>query len=374
MLLLTCLSLVYAMFALHRYEPFTFTKYDPGWMVRTVMSIVEDGDLDLRNQLGNDPKRASDQTSQGVAGEWYPVHEYLMPILTVPFYVLLGINGCLVFNILVVILLMLALYHLCNRHADCQSSFTAVVLTAFPTLFLEYSYSYSLDVFSAFALVLAYLLAVRNRFFLAGLAWGFAVYARLANCVTAVGFLPFLIMAGWSGHRRMQGAPSITTPFKQGGPVARFLLGGLGPGSCYLLGNWWMFGSPFVTSYDRWQHFVDGHPVINTLRSGFTCPVIERLPKVLLDTQSGLLIGGPLIIVAVGYGIHSLWREARDEAILMILTCGATIALFSKYCEGHPGTPGNRYLMPVVALCAIPLALALRNCFFKHGNRTEGTK
>jgi hypothetical protein len=73
--LAVCLLLVYGLYVVRRLEPgFTFAKADPGWMITTVMSIVEDGDLDLRNQLRNDPEEAADQTSQGKAGQWYPLH------------------------------------------------------------------------------------------------------------------------------------------------------------------------------------------------------------------------------------------------------------------------------------------------------------
>ena len=64
-----------------RYEPFAFALYDPGWMVSTVMSITEDGGLDLRDQLQNDPSQAADQTSLGKNGEWYPLHEFIMPVV-----------------------------------------------------------------------------------------------------------------------------------------------------------------------------------------------------------------------------------------------------------------------------------------------------
>lgn len=71
------------------------------------MSIVEDGDLDLGNQLHNNPSQPADQTSQGKNGEWYPLHEFPMPVLTVSFYLLFGINGCLIFNVIVSISLMI---------------------------------------------------------------------------------------------------------------------------------------------------------------------------------------------------------------------------------------------------------------------------
>src|SRR5262245_39360339 len=148
-------------------------------MVSTVMSIVEDRDLDLRNQLHNDPNQAADQTALGVNGEWFPLHEYLMPVMTVPLFLLGGINGCLFFNVIVNCALMMLLYYLCARHVQPLTAFVAVTLIAFSTLFLDYSYSYSLDVFAAFLLVAAYSSLVSGRPVLAGFVWGLAVLGRM---------------------------------------------------------------------------------------------------------------------------------------------------------------------------------------------------
>ena len=367
-----CVFLVYGMFVLRKYEAYTFTRYDPGWMICAVMSIVGDGDLDLRNQLANDPNRAADQTSRGARGEWYPLHEYLMAVVTVPFYLLLGVNGCLLFNLVILTLLMLLLYRICLCHLDSLSAFTAVALTAFASLFTEYSYSYSLDVFSTFMLVLSYYVIIRTRCFLGGIAWGLAVYARLANAVTLVGVLPFLVTNGWSWPGRTERDTSVGNAVQRAKPVFLFLVGCVPAAICLLGANWWMYGSPFLTSYERWQRFPAGSAVVSTQMSAFSCSVVERLPGVLLDTQSGLIVGGPLMIAAVIYGVRSYWHEAPREALLVALTCAAQIYMYSKYCLAVPGSPGNRYLMPVVALCAVPLGFAVRDCFSRSSRDRRG--
>ncbi len=360
LLLFICLSLVYGARVVNKYEPYTYTYADPGWMVSTVMSIVADHDLDLRNQLRNAPEQAADQTSQGKNGQWYPLHEILMPVLTVPFYLLFGINGCLVFNVLISVLLMVVLFYLCARHVDLASAFAATILTAFATLFLDYAYSYSLDVFSAFVLVLAYWCAVSRRFVLTGFVWGLAVFSRLSNVVTLAGAIPFLFLAGASWRRKEEVTSAVHFADRVR-PLLLSAVGGLPVGVCILAVNWMMFGSPFVTSYDRWQHFVQGRPVISSQRDAFSCSLVDRLPKVLADPQSGLLIGAPLILVALALGGRLFWNKARHEAIMSSLISLALLVLFSKYCHTYPGVPGNRYLMPIVALCSIPLSLALQS-------------
>jgi len=352
--LIVCLILVYGMHVVQEYKPWTFALYDPGWMVSTAMSIAEDGDLDLRNQLKNDPSQAADQTSLGKNGQWYPLHEFLMPLATVPFFMAFGINGCLIFNVLILTLSMVLLFKLCARHVDAQRAFIATVLTAFQTLFLSYAYSYSLEVFGTFLLLVAYWCAVKCKPMVTGFVWGLATYARLANAVTMIGFLIFLYCNTNRKNRRQSAGRA---------DWVMFLLGGAPLGICFFATNWFMFGSPMTTSYDRWQHFVNGQGVVSSQRGAFSFSILERLPNLLMDQKSGLLIGAPLIILAIVFGMRPLWHKARDEAILLILTCCSLILLFSKYSYAVPGTTGNRYLMPVVALCAIPLAFAVQNCF-----------
>jgi hypothetical protein len=364
LMLLICLFLVYGAHVVHKYKPFTYAYADPGWMVSTVMSIVEDRDLDLRNQLRNDPNQAADQTSQGKGGQWYPLHEFLMPVLTVPFYLAFGIDGCLVFNVLISIALMMLLFDLCARHVDYPSAFAATVLTAFPTLFLEYTYSYSLDVFSAFMLILAYWCAVNKKFFIAGFVWGLAIFSRFSDVVTLIGLIPFLFLERDMGKR----VSSISSCIGRVRPLLLSLAGALPVACCILLSNWLMFGSAFVTSYDRWQHFVDGTAIVSTQRSAFSGAIIDRLPTVLTDPKTGLLIGGPLILVAAAFGTRPFWRKARNEMIMAVLVSAALLVLFCMYRNAVPGALGNRYLMPVVALSAIPLAFAIQNCFANAGS------
>ena len=359
--LLICLVLGYGMLILREFKSYNFARYDSGWIVTAVMSIVEDHDLDLRNQLDNDPDQTAYQTALGKDGQWYPLHELLMPVVTVPFYLAFGIPGCLIFNYVVSILLMMVLFNLCVRHVEGHIAFIAILLTAFPSMFLDYAYGYSQDLFGAFLLVLAYGCLVKHRFMLAGFVWGLATYARLANAVTIFGFILYLILEAkpQPGKEIMHWRRVL---WGRAYPVLSYMGGGLPAAVCFLLTNWLMFGSPITSSYDRWLHFVNGQPVIVSQSSDFSCSMLENLPKVLMAQKSGLITGAPFIIVAVAFGAGAFWRKARNEAILMAVAGGTLIALFSKYCNAYPGEPGNRYLIGVAALCAIPLAFAVEKC------------
>jgi hypothetical protein len=190
-----------------------------------------------------------------------------------------------------------------------------------------------------------------------------AVFSRLSIGVTVVGFIIYMFtVANSKISIRIRGGDN-RNPFRRMRPSLLFLTGVLPLAICFLLSNWLMFGSPTITSYDRWQHFVNGQSTISSQRAAFSCSFFDNLPQMLFDQESGLLIGAPLILLAVAFGIGSFWRRARNEAALMLITSVSLVVLFTKYCNAYPGEPGNRYLMPVVALCAIPLGFAIANCF-----------
>lgn len=358
--LFVCLLLAFGMDSVHRWEPgYTFAKYDPGWMVTTVMSIMEDGDLDLRNQLGNKPEEAADQTSQGLRGEWYPLHEFLLAWVTVPFYWLLGVSGCLVINVLMIIMIHMLIYDICCRQMDVLSAFSGVILTALTTIFYEYSYSYSIDVFSGLLLVAAFWGITTSGYWAGGLIWGLAVLGRVSNLATAPAFLIFIIAQAFAvsrkeGARKGPGCIDLTRG------VAKFVLGALPILMIFGFMNWRMFGSPWTLSYSRWQHFVNGLPVLSSQNGSFTASIMERMPSVLFDRKMGLFFGTPTLLVGWAFGLRLFWQKSRNECLLFALLCILQIIVFSKYEPWFLGG-GYRYLIAVAALGAIPLSFAVQN-------------
>lgn len=361
--LLVCLLLVYGMYVTRNFEPgFTFAKYDPGWMVTTVISIVEDGDLDLCNQLRNDPHEAADQTSMGINGQWYPFHEFMMPVVTVAFYILFGILGCLIFNVVVLIALMLMIYDLCSRLVDRKSALIAVTLTGFATPLIYYSYSYSLDVFGAFLVVAAYRSVLDHKPASSELVWGIAVLGRTANVITAQAFLIFILLSETANKVHLPQL-KFATLMRYARKPGLFLLGVLPVLILILYANWRMFGSPFTPSRGRWQQFVDGKVIVTSQGGSFSSSFAERLPTVLFDRKGGLFFGAPLLLIAWFFGMLPFWRRSKNEAVLYGLICIFMLVLYTKYSFAVPGYPGNRYLMPLVALGAIPLSFAVQDAF-----------
>jgi hypothetical protein len=130
-----------------------------------------------------------------------------------------------------------------------------------------------------------------------------------------------------------------------------------------LLGlNAHMFGSPFVTPYDR-VLIVENHrwAVEPSHRTFFTVPFWRGLWTQLTHPTLGLVVGAPPFLLALP-GFALLVRRARFEALLVGGACLAQLALFAKYEQWNMSSYGPRFLLSVVALSALPAAAALAWC------------
>jgi hypothetical protein len=136
-------------------------------------------------------------------------------------------------------------------------------------------------------------------------------------------------------------------------PLAAFLLalGGL---------NTFMFGSPFITPYDRViGSFQDGVPVLEVShRAMFNMPFVPGLFQQLVHPSKGLIASGPHVLFAP-FGLALLWRRSRAETLLLVGLCGVLIAFFAPYSDWRASTIGHRFLMTVVVLSALPAAALL---------------
>ena len=329
----------------------SWSWYDPGWQVATVLSLASDGDLDLRNQLGNNPARAEDQTARGKAGEWYPVHEFLMPLLSVPFVIVFGVGGCLLFNYLLAIGSAALLVPLCARELPGTASIIAALLTICSPVFLEYGYSYSLDLFAALLAIIAFREAVQGHPIRIGIAAGFAVFGRVAN----VALLPALLMTPWlmqASNEKLRERPPLHS-------LMLIIAGGLPALLLMLACNWAMFGNPFESSFQHWVRWENGELVhVNQAHATFSRGFFEGLFELLFNRRNGIIATLPYLPLIL-FGLLPLWKANRGMAIFIGLVFAGYFSLLAKYA-GFPGALGNRYLLPCVALSAIPFGYGLK--------------
>lgn len=344
LLVLLFFFIAYCGFSAHRYEPYTFTKGDPAWMAQTVISLASDGDIDLRNQLNNDPARAADQTARGRDGAWMPLHEPTLAVVSLPFYLAGGINGLLLFNILCAATLQTLIFLICRHVASPLLAFAATLLTGFTTLFLNYSYSYSLDLWGATLVVASFAALLNRRPTLGGALLGFAILSRHVTIVAAPGILLLLWFAEADERHKS---------------LLRFILGGLPFAAILFAYNIWAFGSPWQTSYHFWQLHTDGAlRVVDQLHTTFVNPWKTGIISLVVDERSGLrgsIPAWPLLLAGM---LFSFRKHSGVMLSLLVITLGHLL-FFCRF-EGYPGAPGNRYLMPVVALSALPIAALLQ--------------
>jgi len=330
------------------YTPLGFLIGDGPYYAATAVSILDDGDLDLRNQLSGGLVVHGPQIALGSDGAWYPKHPILMPIATLPFLALFGMPGFLIFNLLVLGAVAAALFLLARLHAPPAASAAAALILVFGTFLRAYAYNLSPDLFALLFVTLGFLFLLRDAPGKAGCLLGAAVLAKILLVV----LLPaaFLHAALRRGPRR----------------ALRFAAGCALPIAALLLYDRALFGSPWVTSYDRNVSVVDGQVVTTSHRGLFDNGIARGLTGEILDVRRGLLPTAPALLLAVP-GFVLLFRRRPADALFLLGVAECLILLLATYRDWNQSHYGNRFLMPVIACAAPATALAMERLFTRLG-------
>jgi len=223
-----------------------------------------------------------------------------------------------------------------------------VALTGVATYLPQYAWNFSPDLLSTllFAGGLLALPADRGpaplrhlrhlRHLVAGLLLGAAMVAKPAYLVALAAALP------------LTGAPWRRTlpPLAAGLALPLALLALL---------NLHLFGSPLTTAYDRIAIFEGGEARTYSQRGDFDLPVARGLAGQLFDREHGLLPTTPVTLLSLA-ALPLLARRRPRAALAVGWTAAALLLFFSRYQLWDTSAFGNRFLMPVVALAALPLA------------------
>src|SRR5262245_5640164 len=332
----------------------TFLVGDCIWYRATLISLLEDGDLDVKNNVARTPYWPAANVSLGQDGSWYPKHPVLMSITAAPLYWLAGDAGLLAFNLMQLTALAACLWFGARRHASEEVSIAVVLWFAFGTMLRPAAYNFSPDVFSTLLVCLAFLALLSRLAVLSGVLLGLALCAKLPN----VAFFPVVLLA-LAAQRDWRG-------------VLRFGLGALVPVLALLALNHHMFGSPWVTPYDRVLVFEDEQWVLEpSHRTFFSVPFWSGLWEQLTDRKLGLLVGCPPIVLAP-LGLYLVARRFPGEALLLGGACLAQLAIFAKYEQWRASSYGPRFLLTVIAVSAWLAAPALESLLSFVRSRTTG--
>jgi len=328
----------------------SFLIGDCPYYASAAVSLLVDGDLDLRNQLKGGLEVHQKQVALGLHGEWYPKHPILMSALSVPFYAGLGVAGFLVFNLLVLSCLAGVVWALCRRHVKPSLATLSTTSLLAGTFLRAYVYNYSPDLFAALLFLGGLFFVLRERPVGGGFFLGMSVLAKITN------LFGLLIVAAFACFRADR---------KQ---AARLAAGALPALLLLALINSLMFGSPATTGYDRTLVLADGKAVTVSHRGFFDLPISEGVWGQLFSARTGLLPTSPALLLALP-GFFILLRRRPWEGLLVLCLCEFTFLLFSTYRWWGTSHYGNRFLMVPVALSAIPLSLSFEQVRVTLGRR-----
>src|SRR5262245_61108327 len=150
----------------------TFLVGDCIWYRAALISLLEDGDLDVKNNVARKQYWPAANVSLGQDGAWYPKHPILMPLVAAPLYWLAGNGGLIAFNLLQLAALTACLWFGARRHASEEVSIAVVLWFAFGTMLRPVAYNFSPDVFSTLLVCLSFLTVLSRMPLLSGVLLG----------------------------------------------------------------------------------------------------------------------------------------------------------------------------------------------------------
>jgi hypothetical protein len=330
-----------------RYEPYTFIRRDASFYATIARGLVTHGSLDQRKvqpqswYSGTHPGYPNldmywSDVSVGRGGTWYPKHSFLVSVAAAPFYVLLGVPGFLVFNVLCVIAMLFSAYLLAARFAPGAPGALAVAfIAACPTL-VDHTYLLSADVFNATLIALGALALYEARPATAGALLGLALWSRP---ITAVLVVPLAVAALLGRADRRQ--------------LVRFVVAAAVPLAAAAVANTIMYGAPWITSYDRTLVVENRVPGMATHRDLFTNSLEVGFRLMFADRENGLVANALPALVAVA-GLVPLAR--RDRKLAAALAVGVVGFVFEYVRYRYFNA---RYFFAWQVLLVVPLAVLL---------------
>ncbi len=345
-LVLCGLAVLVATTCLRSYRPYTFLFRDGSFYAQTNRSIARgltlrqeefqprswyDGSLPWYRNLDV----AWSNVSVGSGGEWFPKHSILMPIASTPFFVVLGVDGLLVFNALAMVLALFFGYRLAARFSPPEAAAVAVFVVSGCPLVPYLTYAYSHDVFYAALAAGGCEALASRRPGAGGFLLGLSVVAKVTNVLVAA---PLALALAGRDRRAFRRAVAF----------------GAAPLAAFAAANWVMYGSPLATSYHRILTVRQGTPSVETW-DVFGAPLVEGLRRFFRPSAEGELAQMALLPLAAYLGGSPfLARRTRALAVALVVSLAGFLVVFAKYRYG-----GARFFMPWLVLSLTPGAALL---------------
>jgi len=351
------LGLVYVPYVLaerHEHGGGSYLKGDCVYYRTAIVSLLEDGDLSLGDDVPEEKRRIG-QLALGRGDRLVPKHPILMPLVALPFHAAFGDPGLLLFNLLQLVALLAVVYGINARFLEREVALASALLFGTATLFLNYSYNFSPDVFSSLLLLTGVLCALGRSPLASAVFLGLSVFAKVSN-------LPLVAVVGlFVAHDLLRGG------------VDRRALGRLAAFGVVLalsmvpllVSQEVLYGSPFASGYRRavTEAGFDDHV------AKFNQPLLAGLWRLVLHDEHGLVTTNPVLILS-GVGALLVPRnEQRRELLFLGALCLVQLLFFALYDEWHTSHWSNRFLMTTVALGSVFAGLAMARAW-ERGIRT----
>lgn len=336
--------IVYALVLVRGYDGGDYLRGDCPYYYYTATSLLNDGDLDLSNQIPGGLSFHFDQVALDRRGRVVPKHPVALPIASLPLVAWLGRAGTLTFNVTALLALLVVAEALARHVAGPWAAALSVALTGTLSFLPHYAWNFSPDLLATLAVAGGFLaLAAEKgppwRDAAGGALLGIACAAKPAVVCVVPGVL-LLAIPAW----RTRLAPAVA-----GLALPLAAIGAL---------NLHLFGAPQVTAYDRIARLGDHGVETYSQRADFTQPIAKGLKRQLRHPTQGLLATSAITLLS-WLGLPPLARRRPRIAAAAAVASASLLLLFSRYQLWDSSHHGNRHLMPAVALATLPLAALL---------------
>jgi hypothetical protein len=356
--ILIYLCLIYPPFILSKIASSeNFIKGDAYFYHATVLSILNDGDLLLENNIS--AYKLNGDLAMGKHG-LVPKHPILMPLVSLPFYMLFEIQGLLLFNILNCIVISILIFYINNLFFSHLVSFITTIVYATGTLFFEYVYNYSPDIFSTTLVLSGLYLILIKKMSIGVFILGLSIFAKISNAPIVLMMLIYALFIIKREKIKDTKEKSSDSEIKTILVIVMIFLISLIP---FAYTNYILFDSPFITGYQRTAIEIENSEiVILTHVDKFNQPIISGILSLLFDQRTGIILTNPIIIIAmIGVFYIKTFVKHQYKVVLIILICLTQFILFAKYDEALMSHFSNRFLMTFIALSSI-----FTSAYFNH--------
>jgi hypothetical protein len=319
------------------FVPSTWINRDGRFYTNMNVTLVEDATLEqsrfaeswYSGELGwNRQLPASfSNIALGRNGEHWPMHPWLMPVLSTPFFLAFGLPGTLVFNLLGFAVVAAGAFRLARTEATSMGAAAATTVFLLGTAILDYAYDYHVDVLLLACLATG-LAAILDR---QGWVAGGFIAATLVLKPTTLLLVPYALVL-LAERRDLR---TLRRAVVSGGIVLA-LVGVV---------NTVLFGAPWTFGYMRVLIVVDGQQTLESDVDAFSTPLRTGLARLWRGHWGVRHQMTMLALAAPGLVALARRRRSLPRLVVAVLTVIGAVFLFAKYkYEGH------RFLWPALLL------------------------